>query len=270
MRFGKTLALHATSSSHPYVSYKQLKRLIKLSLEEASKVGSFDGDTNPAVIEFTRVLQTDLTHVAGLIETRLSALESLLAEAQLSAILLGIFYTPSEVDKASAELLDSGPAPTPAVNGSVGAASSSGGKGRPSRDTVVRILSSASVASTSPAVSDLIGKMNKAVPALNDLMAYCEVNIAGFRKITKKYYKKTGDTGRQFPGFRNAILNQKLQQGYVACSRMREAIVRAYPHRSLSDVDSVGDEIRAALPLLSDNTLFKYSVVVCCGLIRAE
>mmetsp|Transcript_25909 Transcript_25909/g.21327 ORF Transcript_25909/g.21327 Transcript_25909/m.21327 type:complete len:152 (-) Transcript_25909:568-1023(-) len=81
---------------------------------------------------------------------------------------------------------------------------------------------------------------------------------AGFRKITKKYYKKTGDTGRQFPGFRNAILNQKLQQGYVACSRMREAIVRAYPHRSLSDVDSVGDEIRAALPLLSDNTLFKY------------
>mmetsp|Transcript_25909 Transcript_25909/g.21329 ORF Transcript_25909/g.21329 Transcript_25909/m.21329 type:complete len:141 (+) Transcript_25909:1013-1435(+) len=122
-------------------------------------------------MEFMRVIQSDLTHVAGLVSTRLNALESLLAEAQLSAILLGIFYTPSEVDRASTELLDSGPAPSPAVNGSMGAASSSGGKGRPNRDTVVGILSSASVASTSPAVSDLMAKMNKAIPALNDLMA---------------------------------------------------------------------------------------------------
>ncbi|KAF4712447.1 hypothetical protein FOZ63_030021 [Perkinsus olseni] len=258
MRFGKTLALHATSSSHPYVSYKQLKRLIKLSVEEASKTGAFDRVTNPAVAEFTRILQSDLTNVVGLIATRLTALESLLAEAQLSAILLGLIYTPGQLDRARNKLLGTGPVPSPTVNGTRTAGSSSGGKGRPSRDTIVGILFSASVDSPSPAVSDLVMKMNKAIPALNDLMAYTEVNLAGFRKITKKYYKKTADTDRQFPGFRNALLNSKLQQAYVTCCRMRDSVARGYPNRPISVVDPLGDEIRAALPLLSDNTLLAY------------
>ncbi|EER00904.1 hypothetical protein Pmar_PMAR002974, partial [Perkinsus marinus ATCC 50983] len=124
--------------------------------------------------------------------------------------------------------------------------------------TIVGILSSASIDTPSPAVSDLIAKMNNAIPALNDLMAYCEVNIAGFRKITKKYYKKTADTTRQFPGFRNAIINSKLQHAYVTCCRMRDSATRAFPSRPVTAVDPVGDEILAALPLLSENALLVY------------